>query len=185
MILSAVGLSLLGVTLPEIGGAHNHFSTATMPAFEAFALLGGVLLLVAPRFRRLAPHDEALIGAAAGVIFGIADIAVKALLGTAHAGILTELVSVWLPVALGAGVVAQYVSARSLQTGDAVSVTAVTGVAVTVVNIIGGIIIFGDPLAHGPATLAETVAFALICSAAVLTPTPTHTAGTPNAVPAA
>jgi len=47
-----------------------------------------------------------------------------------------------------------------------VSVTALTGVAVTVVNILGGIIVFGDPLAHSPTgTLAEGVAFALICVA--------------------
>ena len=81
--------------------------------------------------------------------------------------------SVWLPVAIRAGVLAQYISARSLQTGDAVSVTALTGVAVTVVNILGGIIVFGDPLAHSPTgTLAEGVAFALICVAAFLIPTP-------------
>jgi drug/metabolite transporter (DMT)-like permease len=186
VILSAIGLALLGITLPAIDGAHNHFSVTTMTAFEAFALIGSVVLLIAPRFRRLAAHDGALIGAASGVMFGIADIAVKAMLGTAHTSILAALLSVWLPVAVGAGMLAQYVSARSLQTGDAVSVTALTGVAVTIINIIGGIIVFGDPLAHGPAgTLAEALAFALICSAALLTPMPAGTARTPSAAAAA
>lgn len=182
VILSAVGLALLGITLPAIGGAHNHFSTTTMTIFNALALAGSLLLLIAPRSRRLAAHDGALLGAAAGVLFGIADVAVKALLGTAHAGILEALLSVWLPVAVGAGILAQYVSARSLQTGDAVSVTALTGVAVTIINIVGGIIVFGDPVAHGPAgTLAEAMAFALICVAAFLTPMPTGTTRTPSA----
>jgi hypothetical protein len=49
-----------------------------------------------------------------------------------------------------------------------------TGLAVNIANIAGGIIIFGDPLAHGlPGTIAEATAFALICAAALLTPAPT------------
>jgi drug/metabolite transporter (DMT)-like permease len=185
VILSAIGLALLGITLPAIDGAHNHFSVTTMTAFEAFALIGSVVLLIAPRFRRLAAHDGALIGAASGVMFGIADIAVKAMLGTAHTSILAALLSVWLPVAVGAGMLAQYISARSLQTGDAVSVTALTGVAVTIINIIGGIVVFGDPLAHGTAgTFTEVVAFGLICAAAFLTPMTAETAGPPRAAAA-
>ena len=83
------------------------------------------------------------------------------------------LLSPWLLVAITAGLLAQYVSARSLQSGDAVTVTAMTGLGVNVLNITGGILAFGDPLAHGlPGTLAETVAFSLICAAAFLTPVP-------------
>jgi len=83
------------------------------------------------------------------------------------------LLSPWLLVAITAGLLAQYVSARSLQSGDAVTVTAMTGLGVNVLNITGGILAFGDPLAHGlPGTLAETVGFSLICAAAFLTPVP-------------
>jgi hypothetical protein len=181
VILSAAGLSLLALTLPEIGGAHDGFSTTNMTMFEAAALLSSLLLLLGPRLRRLAAHDGVLIGAAAGVVFGIADIAVKALLGVLQSGILSVLMSPWLLVAVVAGAVAQYVSARSLQTGDGVSVTALTGVAVTVVNIAGGVIVFRDPLAHGlTGTLAEATAFTSICAAAFLTPVPTAPAGKPR-----
>jgi hypothetical protein len=98
------------------------------------------------------------------------------------------LLSPWLAVAVISGLIAQYVSARSLQTGDAVSVTALTGVAVNVANIAGGILIFGDPLAHGPAgTLTEAGAFVAICVGAFLTPTPSVTearsGNTPEAPP--
>jgi len=50
-----------------------------MTVFELFASSTGGLLLLGPRLRRLAAHDGALIGAASGVFFGVADLAVKAL----------------------------------------------------------------------------------------------------------
>jgi hypothetical protein len=81
------------------------------------------------------------------------------------------MLSPWLALALLGGLLAQYVSARSLQTGDTVTVTALTGVAVNVANFAGGIIIFGDPLAHGLAgSLIEAAAFTAICAGAFLTP---------------
>jgi hypothetical protein len=173
VILSAGGLVLLAVTLPTINGAHDAFSPVAMVSFEVVSGAFGGLLLIAPRLARLAAHDGALIGAASGVFFGVADLAVKALLGVAHAGPIAVLVSPWLLVAVAAGVLAQYVSARSLQTGDAVSVTAMTGVTVNILNISGGILVFGDPLAGGLlGTLAEGAAFSLICAAAFLTPAP-------------
>jgi drug/metabolite transporter (DMT)-like permease len=185
VIVSAVGLSLLAFTLPEIRGVHAHFSPAVMTTFEIVLLAATVLLLLSPRLRWLAEHDGALIGAAAGVLFGISDIAIKALLGVAHHGIVVLLLGPWLLVAVGAGIVAQYVSARSLQTGDAVSVTAMTGLAVNIANIAGGIIIFGDPIARGlPGTIAEATAFALICAAALLTPAPVSTSRTPTPIAA-
>jgi hypothetical protein len=142
-----------------------------MVAFDLVLLAASVLLLLAPRLRRLRGHDGALIGAASGALFGLSDIAVKALFGVAGHGVATVLLSPWLALALLGGLIAQYVSARSLQTGDAVTVTALTGVAVNVANIAGGILIFGDPLAHGLAgSLIEAAAFAAICIGAFLTP---------------
>ncbi len=182
LILSVAGLALLAVTLPSIHGAHNHFSSITMTVFEPLASSTGGLLLLGSRLRRLAAHDGALIGAASGVFFGVADLAVKALMGVAHEGVPAVLLSPWLLVAITAGLLAQYVSARSLQSGDAVSVTAMTGLGVNVLNISGGILAFGDPLAHGvPGTLTETVAFSLICVAAFLTPVPERPPGRSSA----
>jgi drug/metabolite transporter (DMT)-like permease len=169
--LAALGLALLGFSLPPIRGPHTHFSGGVMASFESLLLGASVLLLGSSRLRRLAAYDGVLIGAAAGAFFGVSDVGIKALVGIGHGGTLALLTSPWLAVVFTSGVIAQYVSARSLQSSDAVSVTALTGLAASVANIAGGIVVFGDPLARGPAgVLAETLAFALICAAALLTP---------------
>ncbi len=158
--LGAGGLTLLAIVLPTIHGAHNAFSGVAMMGFEVVSSAIGLALLLLPRLRRLGAHDGALIGAASGVFFAVADLAVKALVGAAHAGPFAVLGSPWLLVAVAAGLMAQYISARSLQTGDAVSVTAMTGVAVNVLNIAGGILVFGDPLATGlPGTVGRPPVF--------------------------
>jgi hypothetical protein len=169
--LTALGLLALALSVPDLQGAHSSFRAPAMVAFDLALLAATGLLLLAPRLRRLRGHDGALIGAASGALFGLSDIAVKALFGVAGHGVATVLLSPWLALALLGGLIAQYVSARSLQTGDAVTVTALTGVAVNVANIAGGILIFGDPLAHGLAgSLIEAAAFAAICIGAFLTP---------------
>jgi hypothetical protein len=169
--LTALGLLALALSIPSLRGAHSSFRTPAMVAFDLALLAASGLLLLAPRLRRLHGHDGALIGAASGALFGLSDIAVKALFGVAGHGLAAVLLSPWLASAVLSGVAAQYISARSLQTGDAVSVTALTGVAVNVANIAGGIVIFGDPLANGLAgSLIEAGAFAAICLGAFLTP---------------
>ena len=174
--LTAVGLVALALSVPALHGAHSSFRVPTMVAVDLALLAATGLLLLAPRLRPLRGHHGALIGAASGALFGLSDLAVKALFGVAGSGLGPVLISPWLLAAVLSGLVAQYVSARSLQTGDAVSVTALTGVAVNIANIVGGILIFGDPLAHGLAgSLIEAGAFAAICAGAFLTPVRTAT----------
>ena len=169
--LTALGLLLLAVSLPDLRGAHSSFAASAMMAFDLALVLACALLLLAPRLKRLRTHDGVLIGAAAGLLFGLADIAVKAAIGVLAHGLVAVLLSPWLALAVFGGLLAQYLSARSLQTGDAVSVTALTGLAVNIANIAGGIAVFGDPLAHGlTGALIESAAFALICVGAFLTP---------------
>jgi hypothetical protein len=169
--LTALGLIALAFSLPSLRGAHSTAHAPTMIAFDLALLAASGLLLLATRLGRLRPHDGALIGAASGALFGLSDLAVKALYGTAGSAAAAVLLSPWLALALLSGLLAQYISARSLQTGDAVTVTALTGVAVNVANIAGGIVIFGDPLAHGLAgSLTEASAFTAICVGAFLTP---------------
>jgi hypothetical protein len=169
--LTGLGLVALAVSLPGLRGAHSTARAPAMIAFDVALLAASGLLLLAPRLARLRAHDGALIGAASGALFALSDLAVKALYGTAGHGATAVLLSPWLALALLTGLLAQYISARSLQTGDAVTVTALTAVAVNVANIAGGIIIFGDPLAHGLAgSLIEAAAFTAICAGAFLTP---------------
>ena len=57
--------------------------------------------------------------------------------------------SPWTLTALIAGVIAFYASARSLQIGDGVEVIALTSVAANLAAIIGGILVFHDPIGSG------------------------------------
>ena len=79
--LTAAGLVLLGVTLPALHGAHSQFSQAAMIAFEAGLFGLGGLLLMGPRMGGRSEHHGVMLGAAAGVLFGVSDTAIKALTG--------------------------------------------------------------------------------------------------------
>ncbi|MFL5843845.1 MAG: hypothetical protein ACJ762_04060 [Solirubrobacteraceae bacterium] len=175
---TALGLVLLGVTLPATHGSHSSFSTAGMIAFEAGLLGIGGLLILGPRVGAPAEHHGVMLGAAAGILFGVSDVAIKALTGLAgHSGILA-LVSPWLLVTVLASVAAFYASARGLQDGEAVPVIAVTGTAANITGIAGGIIVFGDPLpGHALGIVLQGIAFVMVIVASALTPAPVRAAG--------
>ena len=79
---------------------------------------------------------------------------------------------------VAASVAAFYASAKGLQDGDAVPVIAVTGAAANVAGIVGGIIVFGDPLSGNPvAVIVECLAFASVLFAAWLMPAPVRAVG--------
>jgi hypothetical protein len=114
-----------------------------------------------------------MLGAAAGVLFGVSDVAIKALTHVVGTGGAMALVSPWLAVTLVASVAAFYASARGLQDGEAIPVIAVTGTAANVSGIAGGILVFGDPMpGHALGIIAQGLAFLLVLSAAALTPPP-------------
>jgi hypothetical protein len=171
---TAVGLIMLGVTLPATHGADSRFSLPGMIAFEAALIAGGMLLIMGPRFGAPEEHHGYMVGAAAGILLGVSDIGIKAISGlvTGGAGI-AGFLTPWLLVSLIAAVGAFYASAKSLQDGEAVPVIAVTGTTANVAGIIGGIIVFGDPLAGNPVSLAvQVMSFILVLLAAWLMPAP-------------
>jgi hypothetical protein len=179
--LTAAGLVMLGVTLPAMHGAHSQFSQAAMISFEAGLFGLGGLLLMGPRMGGPVEHHGVMLGAAAGILFGVSDTAIKALTGiTAAHGFLGLLLSPWLAVAVLASIVAFYASARGLQDGDAVPVIAVTGTAANIAGIAGGIVVFGDPMAAGPVgVVLQACAFVLVVVASAMMPAPVRAAGTP------
>jgi hypothetical protein len=178
--LTAVGLLLLGLSLPAVHGAHSRFSLPGMITFEAVLLVAGTLLIIGPQIGAPAEHHGFMLGAASGILFGVSDVAIKAISGMVGAHGLLGLMSPWTLVTVVASVAAFYSSAKGLQDGDAVPVIAVTGTAANVSGIIGGIMVFGDPLSGHPVTLAiELGAFALVLIAAWLTPAPVR-AGKPG-----
>jgi hypothetical protein len=175
--LTAIGLVLLGITLPASTGSHSHFSVAGMIAFEGGLVGIGGLLIMGPRMGGPVEHHGVMLGAASGILFGVSDIAIKALTGLAGHGGLIAILSPWLVTAIVASVAAFYASARGLQDGDAVPVIAITATAANVSGIAGGIIVFGDPMPGDPVgVVVQVAAFAMVCLAAALTPAPVRAA---------
>jgi uncharacterized membrane protein len=178
LMLTAAGLVLLGVTLPSMHGAHSHFSDAAMISFEAGLFGLGGLLLMGPRMGGPVEHHGVMLGAAAGILFGVSDTAIKALTGITGAhGLLGLVLSPWLGVAVAASIVAFYASARGLQDGDAVPVIAVTGTAANIAGIAGGIVVFGDPMAGSTlGVVLQSLAFVLVIVASAMMPAPMRAA---------
>jgi len=178
LFLTAAGLVLLGVTLPHVHGAHSHFTDPAMISFEAGLFFLGGLLIMGPRMGGPAEHHGVMLGAAAGILFGVSDTAIKALTGITGAhGFMGLLLSPWLAVAVAASIVAFYASARGLQDGDAVPVIAVTGTAANIAGIAGGIVVFGDPMAASPVgVVLQAFAFVLVIAASAMMPAPVSAA---------
>jgi hypothetical protein len=179
LLATGIGLVVLGLTLPAMHGAHSQFSDAAMISFEAGLFGIGGLLIMGPRMGGPTEHHGIMLGAAAGILFGVSDTAIKALTGIVGAhGVVAVVLSPWLGVAVLASIVAFYASARGLQDGDAVPVIAVTGTAANIAGVAGGIVVFGDPMAGSPAgVVLESLAFVLVIVACALMPAPVRSAG--------
>jgi hypothetical protein len=177
LALTATGLVLLGVTLPAMHGAHSRFSLPGMIGFEAALIGTGTLLIIGPRIGAPAHHHGFMLGAAAGILFGVSDIAIKAISGLVGTEGVVGLLSPWLLITIAASVAGFYASAKGLQDGDAVPVIAITGTTANLAGIVGGIIVFGDPLSGNPlALIAQCFAFTLVLAAAWLMPAPVRAA---------
>jgi hypothetical protein len=147
-----------------------------MIAFEGGMVAIGVLLMLSHKAQLVRQRLGIELGAAAGILFGVSDVAIKALAGDVLADPVA-IIAPWTLVALLASIGAFYASARGLQLGEGVSVIAVTAVAANASAILGGIIVFGDPLGSDAlAIVARSAAFALVLAAAALTPAPLRAA---------
>ncbi len=174
--ITAVGLVVIGLT----GGGANDPQQASLAALiaveGAIFALGAVLMRISTR-RHVRPRAEGLLlGTAAGALFGVSDVALKWLTQAAP-GPLLGLLSPWTLTALIAGVISFYASARSLQIGEAVEVIAITSVAANLGAIIGGILVFHEPIGSGALEIgARGLAFCLVIAGAALMPAPLRTA---------
>jgi multidrug transporter EmrE-like cation transporter len=172
--LVTVSLSLLTLTGGGETGAHSAYSLAGMIVFESIAVAVGLLLMVSHLIERIPVQRGVLLGIAAGLGFGISDVAIKALSGDLGGGPI-GLLSPWSVVIVTAAVFSFYASARSLQLGDGVAVIAVTSVAANLSTIVAGLAVFGDRLGNDPFVIGVRVAaFALILAGAALIPAPTR-----------
>jgi drug/metabolite transporter (DMT)-like permease len=187
LAMTGVGLILLGITLPASHGASSSFSVTAMVAFEAGLFGLGALFIMGPRLGGPAEHHGIMLAAAAGILFGVCNIGVKALTGiVGDGGALGVVLSPWTWVALSGSAAAFYASARSLQDGDAIPVIAITGTAANIATIAGGIVVFGDPIPNDAfGIVLQATAFVLVIVASALTPAPVRAARAASATPAA
>jgi drug/metabolite transporter (DMT)-like permease len=170
--ITAAGLAVIGLTG---GGANNpqRASLAALIAVEgAIFATGAALVRISTRSNFSLRAEGLLLGAAAGALFGVSDVAIKWLTEAAP-GPLLGLLSPWTLTTLIAAVIAFYASARSLQVGQAVEVIALTSVAANLAAIVGGIVVFHEPVGSGPLGIgARLLAFCLVITGAALMPAP-------------
>jgi hypothetical protein len=169
--LAAAGPAFLAATIGGSGhSAHSDYDVARLAPYVAAAGLGGLALAAAAP---AGPQRGPALGVAAGLLWAASDTSIKALsdhLGDGAAAVLLSPLAAVVALASFTGLL---VSARSLQLGRAVPVIAVTSVAANVVTIAAGPIVFAEPLPGSTVgVIARLAAFALVVSAAALTPAP-------------
>jgi drug/metabolite transporter (DMT)-like permease len=180
VIVTAAGLAVIGLTGESHTSVLRQYSLAALIAVECgvFAL-GAALIRISMR-GSLGPDAKGLLlGVAAGVLFGVSDIALKYLTRALHGG-LDGIISPWTFAALAASVLAFYASARALQLGPGVTVIAFTSVAANLAAITGGILVFRDPIGIGAFDIvARAIAFGLVIVGAAFMPAPVRVGPAP------
>jgi drug/metabolite transporter (DMT)-like permease len=174
LTITAAGLVVIGVTAGGAGEPQRASLAALIAVEGAIFAISVVLVRISARRRVLPRAEGLLLGAAAGALFGVSDVALKWLTHEPP-GPLLGVLSPWTLTALIAGTISFYASARSLQLGEAVEVIAITSVAANLGAILGGIIVFHEPIGSGPLGIgARFIAFCLVIAGAALMPAPTR-----------
>ena len=172
VIITAVGLAIIALTVGPRGDDAPGYALTALIVVECTVFVLATGLAVISTYPALRARQGLCLGAASGALFGVSDIALKFLTHAVGGGVL-ELISPWTFAAVAASVVAFYTSARGLQIGPGVEVIALTAVAANLTAIIGGILVFRDPIGTGPVAIAgRLIAFGLIVGGAALIPAP-------------
>ncbi len=173
VIVTAAGLAVIGLTSGPDDGDPPGYALAALIAIECGVLVVSAAVAAISTHHRISSAAQGLLlGAAAGALFGVSDIALKYLTDAVEDGVL-ELISPWSGAALVASVGAFYASARGLQLGPGVEVIAITSVAANLTAIVGGILVFRDPVGTGALEISgRMLAFALVVAGAALIPAP-------------
>jgi drug/metabolite transporter (DMT)-like permease len=172
LFLGAAGLVLLAATLPRIHGTHSGFSLAAISSFEGGLVLLAAGIALGRRAGRLAARHGVLLAVLAGLLFALAGIAIKGLTGGAESS--WPLIASLVLVTVGCGGLAQYTAVAALQSGGAIETIGLMGLVANAAQIVGGILVFGDPLSPTPLGITlQVTAFAMVCLSALLMPSST------------
>ncbi|HEY2595500.1 MAG TPA: hypothetical protein VGK33_16535 [Chloroflexota bacterium] len=169
LLVTGGGLTILGLTAAPSG--RHHASTAALIGVAGTAVaLSGALIVVSSRLEPLHLRKGIVLATAAGALFGVSDIAIKHLVHPAPTPV-RLLVNPWTLSVLVAMVVAFYASARSLQLGPGIAVITFTSLTGNIIALLGGILVFHDPIGHTPPQIAARIAaFCLVMLGAALLP---------------
>jgi drug/metabolite transporter (DMT)-like permease len=166
--LAGITLVLIALLVLVVGrgavGVHSRFHSGELGAYLTGSVAAGACLLLFKRRR------TQMLAAAGGMLYGAADVAIKALTGLAgHHGMASAAKSPWLIATIAATIAAFFCFQRALQCGKPMPVIALMTAGNNIVSIIGGLVVFGDPLGHRPAmVLIHAAAFVAIVLAAWL-----------------
>jgi drug/metabolite transporter (DMT)-like permease len=167
LVLGGGGLALLAATLPNFDGAHSGFSMAAIVSFEGGLVLLAAGVALSHRAQRLAARRGVLLAVLAGILFALAGIATKALTGGGGWPLIASL----LALTVVCGALAQYTAVGALQSGGAIETIGLMGIVANATQILGGILVFGDPLSPSPFGIALQIsALAMVCLSALLLP---------------
>jgi drug/metabolite transporter (DMT)-like permease len=172
VIVTAAGLAVIGLTSGPDDDPPG-YALAALISIECGVIVASGAIAAISTHRRVSPAVQGLLlGAAAGALFGVSDIAITYLADAVEDGVL-KLISPWTMAALVASVGAFYASARGLQLGPGVEVIALTSVAANLIAIVGGILVFRDPVGAGALEITgRMLAFCLVVAGAALIPAP-------------
>jgi drug/metabolite transporter (DMT)-like permease len=173
--LTAAGLAFLAATLEGTAdAAHHEYEPAVLYTTIVSATLAGAVLAS----RSTSGPSLAI---SAGLLWAASDITIKALTGKTDLGVVGIVVHPFALIIVVLSLVALLISARSLQLGPVVPVIALTSATANVVTIAAGPLVFQEPLPEEPlALLVRLAAFALVITAAAMTPPPTGEAPRPG-----
>jgi len=170
LTVGAVGLVLLVVTLPNFHGSDSSFSFAGIVSFEGGLILLAAAIALGHRSARLSARHGVLRAVLAGLLFALAGIAIKALTGGAGG---PAMIAALVVVVVACGALAQYTAVTALQGGGAIETIGLMGLVANATQIVGGILVFGDPLSPSPLGIVlQVIAFAMVCASALLLPAP-------------
>jgi len=170
LVVGAVGLVLLVATLPRFHGSDSSFSLSAIVSFEGGLILLASAIALGHRSERWLARRGVLRAVLAGLLFALAGIAIKAVTGGAGGpvGMVTL-----IAITIACGALAQYTAVAALQDGGAIETIGLMGLVANAIQIIGGIVVFGDPLSPSPLGIVlQIVAFAMVCLSALLLPSP-------------
>jgi drug/metabolite transporter (DMT)-like permease len=187
--LVAVGLAFIALTAGESAeSSQEEFAAYAMIAFVGALAVLGALFILSQRHGQAGNYRGVMLAAAAGILFALSHVAIKGITGAVEVGtgpslevLVKEPAAIIAPlggVLIAAAVAGFYASARSLQLGDAVPVIAVTSAAGNGLSILGGVLVFGDPIGTNPPEIVVRVlAFLLVIGAAAMIPGPLRATG--------